>query len=166
MSNRYSAFLFLAQSLNSNNLIHRPDECGNTVLHLAISTRNFRLAEYIIDKTEVDRNGRNHRGLTGYDILNREFSIMPGNQHVRYMLKRIVINRAMKNTQRSLSYSLCLLEQQIKSTQQRIELSTADQVLDRKEETSKLHHHCTLVNISIFPVTNFSLELSISSVYI
>ncbi|KAL6285638.1 hypothetical protein ACE6H2_010028 [Prunus campanulata] len=51
--------------------------------------RKFQLAEYIIDKTEVDSNGRNHRGLTGYDILNREFSIMTGNQHVRYMLKRI-----------------------------------------------------------------------------
>ncbi|ONI15788.1 hypothetical protein PRUPE_3G061800 [Prunus persica] len=83
MSNRYSSFLFLAQSLNSTNLIHRPDECGNTVLHLAVSTRNFRLAEYIIDKTEVDINGRNHRGLTAYDILNQEFSIMTGNQHVR-----------------------------------------------------------------------------------
>ncbi|XP_021818792.1 ankyrin repeat-containing protein NPR4-like [Prunus avium] len=89
MSNRYSAFLFLAQSLNSTNLIHRPDEFGNTVLHLAVSTRNYRLAEYIIDKTEVDSNGRNNRGLTAYDILNREFGIMRRNQHVRYMLKRI-----------------------------------------------------------------------------
>ncbi|BBG98939.1 Ankyrin repeat family protein [Prunus dulcis] len=45
------------------------------------------LAEYIIEKTEVDINGRNHRGLTAYDILNKNYS-MTENQHVRDMLKR------------------------------------------------------------------------------
>ncbi|KAH0982556.1 hypothetical protein GBA52_009733 [Prunus armeniaca] len=87
MFNRYCSFLFLEQSLNSTNLLHRPDERGNTVLHLAVSKKGFKLAEYIIEKTEVDINGRNHSGQTAYDILNRRFS-MTENQHARDVLKR------------------------------------------------------------------------------
>ncbi|KAI5337003.1 PREDICTED: ankyrin [Prunus dulcis] len=87
MFNRYSSFVFLAQSFNSTNLLHLPDQRGNTVLHLAVTTSSLKLAEYIIEKTEVDINGRNHRGLTAYDILNKNYS-MTENQHVRDMLKR------------------------------------------------------------------------------
>ncbi|CAL9009978.1 unnamed protein product [Prunus brigantina] len=86
MFNRYCSFLFLEQSLNSTNLLHRPDERGNTVLHLAVSKKGFKLTEYIIEKTEVDINGRNHSGQTAYDILNRQFSTK--NQHARDVLKR------------------------------------------------------------------------------
>ncbi|PQQ17449.1 ankyrin repeat-containing protein ITN1 [Prunus yedoensis var. nudiflora] len=88
MFNRYSSFVFLAQSLNSTNLLHLPDQHGNTVLHLAVTTSSLKLVEYIIEKTEVDINGRNHRGLTAYDILNKKLSMME-NQHVRDMLKRL-----------------------------------------------------------------------------
>ncbi|PQQ20663.1 ankyrin repeat-containing protein [Prunus yedoensis var. nudiflora] len=42
MFNRYRSFLFLEQSLHTN-LLHRPDERGNTVLHLAVSKMGFKL---------------------------------------------------------------------------------------------------------------------------
>ncbi|PQQ17445.1 ankyrin repeat-containing protein [Prunus yedoensis var. nudiflora] len=82
--NRYSSFISVAHICT--NLLHQTDKHGNTVLHLAVTTRSFELAEYIICKTTVDINGMNHRGLTAYDIVNRQNS-MSKIQHVRDMLK-------------------------------------------------------------------------------
>ncbi|KAI5336998.1 PREDICTED: ankyrin [Prunus dulcis] len=87
MSNRYSSFIFLAQSLNSTNLVHRPDECGNTVLHLAVSTRNFRSTSLTKPRWIPMVGTRSN----SYDILNQEFSIMTGNQHVRNTITLVAV---------------------------------------------------------------------------
>ncbi|KAK9911763.1 hypothetical protein M0R45_035654 [Rubus argutus] len=70
--NRYGAFTYLAPIFYGTNLLRHPDKYGNTVLHLAVSTWRFKLAAYIVDNMIVDINGKNHRGQTAYDILNRQ----------------------------------------------------------------------------------------------
>ncbi|KAK9280858.1 hypothetical protein L1049_003749 [Liquidambar formosana] len=69
--NQYDAFMCLVQVFNNTELINRPDQHGNTILHLAVSGKHHQLAEYILNETTVDINLQNNRGYTVYEILNR-----------------------------------------------------------------------------------------------
>ncbi|CAN0898255.1 BTB/POZ domain and ankyrin repeat-containing protein NPR1, partial [Linum grandiflorum] len=67
--NRLTAFKFLASFFSDTNLFHCPDEFGNTVLHVAVSSGHYLLAGYIINETRVKINSKNSRGLTALDMI-------------------------------------------------------------------------------------------------
>ncbi|CAN0898256.1 Ankyrin repeat-containing protein At5g02620 [Linum grandiflorum] len=67
--NRVTAFKFLANVFRDTNLFHCPDEFGNTVLHVAVSSGHYLLAGYIINETRVKINFKNARGLTALDMI-------------------------------------------------------------------------------------------------
>ncbi|KAJ4718580.1 Ankyrin repeat-containing protein [Melia azedarach] len=66
---KYNAFVCLAESFSFTSLLHRQDQFGNTVLHLAVLKNNSQLAEYIINKTTVDINCQNYKLHTALDVL-------------------------------------------------------------------------------------------------
>ncbi|XP_054782849.1 ankyrin repeat-containing protein At5g02620-like [Prosopis cineraria] len=67
----YNALVFLAQVSNGTNLLHCQDRYGNTVLHLAVTAGRHAIAEFLINKTNLDINTRNREGLTALDILEQ-----------------------------------------------------------------------------------------------
>ncbi|KAK9266106.1 hypothetical protein L1049_003452 [Liquidambar formosana] len=85
--NHYNAFVCLAQVFNATYLIHQPDQYGNTILHLAVSGGQYRLAAYIINETIVDISYRNYRGHTVLDILNQNGQTIEI-QHLKQMLEK------------------------------------------------------------------------------
>ncbi|XVF24928.1 hypothetical protein REPUB_Repub13aG0169900 [Reevesia pubescens] len=69
--NQYNAFGCLEKVFGNTNLFNQPDADGNTILHRAISRRDYFLADYILDKGKVDVNHQNHSGDTVLDILKQ-----------------------------------------------------------------------------------------------
>ncbi|KAA8540373.1 hypothetical protein F0562_024708 [Nyssa sinensis] len=73
---KYDAFHCLAGVFKDTNVFHKPDQYGNTILHLAVGTRRYhkrtyRVIEYIISETSLQINFKNCRGDTALDILER-----------------------------------------------------------------------------------------------
>ncbi|XP_059441739.1 ankyrin repeat-containing protein At5g02620-like [Corylus avellana] len=68
---QYQALVYLVHTCNGTNLIHCQDHHGNTCLHLAVSGGRHQMAEFLINKTKVEINSRNFKGLTALDILDQ-----------------------------------------------------------------------------------------------
>ncbi|XP_028757303.1 ankyrin repeat-containing protein At5g02620 [Neltuma alba] len=67
----YDALVFLAQVSNGTNLLYCQDRHGNTVLHLAVTAGRHAIAEFLINKTNLDINTRNNEGVTALDMLEQ-----------------------------------------------------------------------------------------------
>ncbi|KAF7814235.1 ankyrin repeat-containing protein [Senna tora] len=67
----YDALLFLLQVSNGTNLLHCQDRYGNTLLHLAVTAGRHKIAELLINKTNLEINTRNSEDMTALDILDR-----------------------------------------------------------------------------------------------
>ncbi|XP_027929673.1 ankyrin repeat-containing protein At5g02620-like [Vigna unguiculata] len=65
----HDALEFLVHASNGTNLLHCQDRYGNTVLHLAVIGKRYKMAEFLINKTKMDINARNSGGITALDIL-------------------------------------------------------------------------------------------------
>ncbi|TKY48203.1 Ankyrin repeat-containing protein [Spatholobus suberectus] len=65
------ALEFLVHVSNGTNLFYCQDRYGNTVLHLAVIGRRYKMAEFLINKTKVDINARNCEGITALGILDQ-----------------------------------------------------------------------------------------------
>ncbi|KOM44490.1 hypothetical protein LR48_Vigan05g209500 [Vigna angularis] len=65
----HDALEFLVHASNGINLLHCQDRYGNTVLHLAVIGKRYKMAEFLINKTKMDINARNSEGVTALDIL-------------------------------------------------------------------------------------------------
>ncbi|CAJ1955292.1 unnamed protein product [Sphenostylis stenocarpa] len=63
------ALEFLVDVSNGTNLLHCQDRYGNTVLHLAVIGKRYKMAEFLINKTKVDINARNYEGISALDVL-------------------------------------------------------------------------------------------------
>ncbi|KAA8540374.1 hypothetical protein F0562_024707 [Nyssa sinensis] len=68
--NRYDAFICLAQVFKDTDLLHQPDQYGNTILHLAVTGGRYHIAEFIINEMTKKINFKNARGCTALDILD------------------------------------------------------------------------------------------------
>ncbi|KAM3747558.1 hypothetical protein ACB098_05G044100 [Castanea mollissima] len=67
----YESFLWLVGAFHNTDLFHRPDQCGNTLLHLAVSRGCDQIVEFLVNKTTVDINSQNGEGLTALGILEQ-----------------------------------------------------------------------------------------------
>ncbi|KAK7845321.1 ankyrin repeat-containing protein itn1 [Quercus suber] len=67
----YESFIWLVGAFHNTDLFHRPDQCGNTLLHLAVSRGCDQIVEFLINKTTVDINSQNREGLTALGILDQ-----------------------------------------------------------------------------------------------
>ncbi|KAJ8755786.1 hypothetical protein K2173_024331 [Erythroxylum novogranatense] len=83
--NDYKMFVLLAQGAGISDLLHEPNQNGDTILHLAVSTGNCRLVEIILN-TAVDKECRNFKGQTALDILEQA-----GNDEVNQKLKNMLM---------------------------------------------------------------------------
>ncbi|KAL1222777.1 Ankyrin repeat-containing protein ITN1 [Cardamine amara subsp. amara] len=74
-NNNLDAFVFMAESLgiNSQILLQKTDENGNTVLHIAASVAcDALLIRYIVGKKIVDITHKNKMGFEAFQLLPRE----------------------------------------------------------------------------------------------
>ncbi|KAL6144648.1 hypothetical protein ACLB2K_055339 [Fragaria x ananassa] len=78
---QYDALVFLILVCNGMNLFRCRDRYGNTILHHAVSGEQHQISEYILNKTLVEINSRNSRGLTALDILDQAKD-SPENRHL------------------------------------------------------------------------------------
>ncbi|BFG24435.1 hypothetical protein CerSpe_107090 [Prunus speciosa] len=67
---RYDALVYLTHVCNDIEFFDCRDIYGNTILHLAVSEAQHKIAEYLISKKKVALNSRNNKGITALDILN------------------------------------------------------------------------------------------------
>lgn len=56
---------------NGTYLLHCQDRYGNTVLHLAVLGKRYKMAEFLINKAKMDINAMNSGGITALDILDQ-----------------------------------------------------------------------------------------------
>ncbi|XP_050382027.1 ankyrin repeat-containing protein ITN1-like [Argentina anserina] len=92
---RYDALVFLILICNGMNLFGRGDRYGNTILHLAVYGGQHQIAEYILNKTRVEINSLNCRGLTALDILDQAKQSQE-NQHLAAMFMKAGGKRSME----------------------------------------------------------------------
>ncbi|KAJ0075222.1 hypothetical protein Patl1_34074 [Pistacia atlantica] len=92
--NQYDALVCLANFFISSDLLLKKDQCGNTILHLAVSRGNYQLAMYIVNTAKEILNCRNNKGHTVLEILE----LSPGNAESK-QLKKAVKAAAGKSTE-------------------------------------------------------------------
>ncbi|KAF7836478.1 ankyrin repeat-containing protein [Senna tora] len=68
---RYDALVFLANNPLTQDLLHRTDQQGNSVLHLAVAGGHYKMAVFLITQTKLDINIRSKAGITARDILDK-----------------------------------------------------------------------------------------------
>ncbi|KAJ0007940.1 hypothetical protein Pint_29681 [Pistacia integerrima] len=83
--NQYDALVCLANFFISSDLLLKKDQCGNTILHLAVSRGNYQLAMYIVNTSKEILNCRNNKGHTVLEILE----LSPGNAESKQLKKAI-----------------------------------------------------------------------------
>ncbi|KAK7335920.1 hypothetical protein VNO80_28054 [Phaseolus coccineus] len=67
----HDALEFLVNVSNGTYLLHCQDRYGNTVLHLAVLGKRYKMAEFLINKAKMDINAMNSGGITALDILDQ-----------------------------------------------------------------------------------------------
>ncbi|KAJ6674141.1 ANKYRIN REPEAT FAMILY PROTEIN [Salix viminalis] len=72
-NNQYEAVKYLAEMLNITKLVDRPDNDGNTVLHLATAGKLSTMVIYLL-KLGVDVNAINQKGQTALDVVESDMS--------------------------------------------------------------------------------------------
>lgn len=72
-NNQYEAVKYLTEMLNITKLIDKPDNDGNTVLHLATAGKLSTMVIYLL-KLGVDVNAINQRGQTAFDVVESDVS--------------------------------------------------------------------------------------------
>ncbi|OMO66592.1 hypothetical protein COLO4_30483 [Corchorus olitorius] len=84
--NKLNAFVFLAQFSCLIELLNEQDRYGNTILHLAVTRKNYQLVPYIINAaTTMDINITNGKGQTALDIF--ELAATPGVENKQLVVK-------------------------------------------------------------------------------
>ncbi|KAM1513390.1 hypothetical protein COP2_025583 [Malus domestica] len=82
---QHDALMYLTLVCDDTEFFDCQDLHGNTILHLAVSEAQYKIAEYLINKKRTDLNYRNHKGLTALDVLN-EAKDSVENMRLRAML--------------------------------------------------------------------------------
>ncbi|KAJ9190237.1 hypothetical protein P3X46_001462 [Hevea brasiliensis] len=70
-SGDFGAFISMENIFKNSFHLRLPDQHGNTVLHLAVSTGCCEIAEYLINEHILELNAPNYSGLTALDILEQ-----------------------------------------------------------------------------------------------
>ncbi|CAK7353236.1 unnamed protein product [Dovyalis caffra] len=72
-NNQYEAVKYLTEMLNITKLVDKPDNDGNTVLHLATAGKLSTMVIYLL-KLGADVNAINRRGQTALDVVESDVS--------------------------------------------------------------------------------------------
>ncbi|KAF9662251.1 hypothetical protein SADUNF_Sadunf18G0033700 [Salix dunnii] len=72
-NNQYEAVKYLSEMLNITKLVDKPDNDGNTVLHLATAGKLGTMTIYLL-KLGVDVNAINQKGQTALDVVESDMS--------------------------------------------------------------------------------------------
>ncbi|KAJ9190236.1 hypothetical protein P3X46_001461 [Hevea brasiliensis] len=70
-SGDFGAFVSMENIFKNSFHLRLPDQHGNTVLHLAVSTGCYDIAEYLINEHILELNAPNYSGLTALDLLEQ-----------------------------------------------------------------------------------------------
>ncbi|KAK9144572.1 hypothetical protein Sjap_004475 [Stephania japonica] len=92
--NQFEAFRVLVEQLNFYELLNAKDQDGNTVLHHAVSRKQFQVVELLLKckfGSMVDVNAKNAKNLTALDILDilLQSSCEVGDLMIAQMLLRV-----------------------------------------------------------------------------
>ncbi|KAM7503241.1 hypothetical protein LguiB_002145 [Lonicera macranthoides] len=80
--NRIKALKVLVESLvviGDRPFVNTKDDCGNTILHVAIIKKQFQTINYLLSEVGIDGNALTQNGFTALDLLDlypRDFDIM------------------------------------------------------------------------------------------
>ncbi|KAL6144647.1 hypothetical protein ACLB2K_055338 [Fragaria x ananassa] len=69
---RYDALVYLTCVCDHMDYFDCRDRYSNTILHLAVSEAQHKIAEYLISKKKVEINSRNNDGFTALDLLKQK----------------------------------------------------------------------------------------------
>ncbi|KAM5579140.1 ankyrin repeat-containing protein ITN1 [Rosa sericea] len=83
----YDALVYLTHVCDDMDFFDCRDRYNNTILHLAVSEAQHKIAEYLISKKKVELNSRNNEGLTALDILKQSKESVD-NQRLEAMLMK------------------------------------------------------------------------------
>ncbi|KAM5555198.1 ankyrin repeat-containing protein [Rosa sericea] len=84
---RYDAIVYLTCVCDDVDFFDCRDRYSNTILHLAVSEAQHKIAEYLISKKKVELNSRNNEGLTALDLL-KQSKESEDNQRLEAMLMK------------------------------------------------------------------------------
>ncbi|XP_050382025.1 ankyrin repeat-containing protein At5g02620-like [Argentina anserina] len=84
---RYDALVYLTYVCVDMDFFDCRDRYSNTILHLAVSEAQHKIAEYLISKKKVELNSRNNEGLTALDLLKQKKDSVD-NQRLEAMLMK------------------------------------------------------------------------------
>ncbi|KAM5555208.1 hypothetical protein ABKV19_023216 [Rosa sericea] len=84
---RYDAIVYLTYVCDDMDFFDCRDRYSNTILHLAVSEAQHKIAEYLISKRKVELNSRNNEGLTALDLL-KQSKESADNQRLEAMLMK------------------------------------------------------------------------------
>ncbi|KDP37276.1 hypothetical protein JCGZ_06332 [Jatropha curcas] len=77
-----------------SHLLHQQDQAGNTILHLAVSTGNLQLVEFILN-AKVDVGCQNNKGQTALDMIE-QIGSRTDKTLLKEMLKTIGLNMSIE----------------------------------------------------------------------
>ncbi|OMO54016.1 hypothetical protein CCACVL1_28132 [Corchorus capsularis] len=105
--NKLNAFMFVAQFSSLLELLNKQDRYGNTILHLAVTRKNFQLVTYIMNAatTILDINITNGKGQTALDIFEQAATTtgVENKQQVEKLLRSLGCKRSIELNQRNIN---------------------------------------------------------------
>ncbi|KAJ4830755.1 hypothetical protein Tsubulata_020788 [Turnera subulata] len=131
-NNQYDAIKYLTETLNITKLLNKPDNDGNTVLHLATAGKLTTMVVYLL-KLGVDVNAINRKGHTALDVVESDVSNSGA----------LVILPALQNSGAKRGDQVPPGSMEIQQIERFTTSPTASSISPKKthEPSSALHHH-------------------------